>query len=259
MEKLELSLEELRRLKRIARNSRNTCGNLYVENNKIIYKVFKDRYFFIGEKERNVDRLSKLKTDSPVPIDKIYINGLFYGYTEKFIKDSKTFTEGLNDNDLGLESKMQIIGDIYRQLKVLHENGFVIGDIHLDNFIYSGNKGYIIDLEDVRIPGIDDFKFREYYSIKRNEKGRPEIISSKRTDNIKTLISSLSLLVGFNLEETAKKYGTEKVYELVTPFIENEEFKYYVYQVLFENTEEPLYLDDFIKERIKKEYKQVNI
>lgn len=195
----EQELEKLPLLN-LSVDTHNNGGYIYIVNNKVIYKVFRDFYSFQDEVERNVDfRINMPIPNTPQIYDKIYINGSFSGYIMEFIPDSLTFRNAIGKN-LDLKTKIKAINDIYKALSFLHQNNIYLGDIHSDNFLVSTNgNGYLIDLDYMRFPG-DEYKFQQCYLIMPDENSNKINLASKYTDNIKTMISSLSLLLDMDLE-----------------------------------------------------------
>lgn len=91
--------------------------------------------------------------------------------------------------------------------------------MHSDNFLISSyDRGYIIDLDYMRFPG-DEYKFQQCYLIKPNSNAYKINVASKYTDNIKVMISCLSLLLEIDLEAYISKntsdINLEEIYNKV--------------------------------------------
>ena len=246
---INISLDDLKKLKCLKTSGHNNGGKLHIYNDELLYKIFYDRNFFIDEKERNVDFLSKLSIPNCTPpIDKILIDGKFYGYSLKYIKCAQTFKEGINNVSLSLKRKLEIIKDIYIPLKYLHAKELYLGDVHLDNFIYDNQKGYLIDLDDVRFK-YDDFKFKTYYNLRETQFSPLIVAENANTDNIKTTICSLSFIYGINIEEYIKNNSIESLCQIIKQLSLSKSTKNYIIDNL-KNLDGTLsyfgeYLDEF--------------
>ncbi|MGM9877845.1 MAG: hypothetical protein ACI33S_04260 [Bacilli bacterium] len=177
----------------------NNGGTLYLINN-LLYKYYGGINYFIEEKERNIDFLIK----NPIPntpqiIKKLVKDGQFCGYIMEYIPDSRTLREGMNE-DIPEDIKISIIADIYQALRAIHVLGACLGDIHMDNFLFQGDKGFIIDLDEIRFAG-DEFKFRECYLIREFKDSVVSKMATRITDNIKVAICCLSFLYQIDLED----------------------------------------------------------
>lgn len=184
----------------LSTGTHNNGGSIYKANDNIIYKVFRDASSFQGEVERN----TTFQMENPIPntpkiYDKILMDDRFVGYSMEYIQDSMTFRSAIGKG-LDLQIKLNAIQDVYGALKFLHKNNIFLGDIHSDNFLVSlGANGYIIDLDYMRFPG-DEYKFQQCYLIKPSNNSYKINVASKYTDNVKVMISCLSLLLDIDLE-----------------------------------------------------------
>lgn len=61
--------------------------------------------------------------------------------------DGVSMFQYLHDKDVTLESKKAIVKQAGKMFKNLHDNNYTHGDAHLSNFIVSGNKLVVIDLD----------------------------------------------------------------------------------------------------------------
>ena len=229
-------------------DSTRKTDNLYISNNTL-YKIFIDEYYFIEEKERNVNFLiANPIPNTPKIYDKLYIKKRFTGYIMEYIPNTITFRQAINMN-IPIERKIKAITDIYETLKYLHSLNIYLGDIHSDNVLISNEgNGYIIDLEEIRFPG-DEFKFKQYYIVD-NGYGRINIPSAY-TDNVKLFISSLSLLIGKDLEayvsDISHDISLPKLYNEVIYPLQNEVLTEYCRNLIIKDSFE--YFSDFINEK----------
>lgn len=218
---MELSKEKYQELSKLfIPQGMHNSDQLYIQDGKI-YKIFNSTDY-IDEKERNIEFLIKNPiVHTSVIYDKILIDNQFAGYVMDYIPNAHTFREALHQ-DLTDEQKIAAILDVYETLGVLHSENIFLGDIHSDNFmIDSDGRGFVIDLEEIRFPG-DEFKFKQCYLIKPNHASNKINIPSKYTDNVKLMISSLSLLLNQDLEEyispTLHSINLEQIYsEVILP------------------------------------------
>ena len=197
---MELNQERYQQLKALSiPNGMHHSDELYVQDGKI-YKIFNSTDY-IDEKKRNIEFLIQNPiAHTPVIYEPLYIQNHVAGYIMDYIPNVCTFREALTKN-LSLEQKIHAIQDVFQALGELHEKNIFIGDIHSDNFMIDleGN-GYIVDLEEIRFLG-DEFKFKQCYLVKPNEHSYKINVASRYTDNVKLMISSLSLLLNVDLEK----------------------------------------------------------
>lgn len=245
---ININSQDLKKLKHLKINGHNNGGNIYIYNDELLYKIFHDRYIFINERERNVDFLSKHNIPNcATPINKIILNGDFYGYSEKYIPNASTFKKGINANNLSLKAKLEIIRDIYIPLKYLHSKGIYLGDIHLDNFIYNNTNGFLIDLDDVRFKG-DEYKFKEYYNLKKTSTSPAIIVENNNTDNIKATICALSFIYGINIEEYVKNNDIESLKKIINQLSLCKSTKNYIFDNLSNFDGDVLYFGEYLNE-----------
>lgn len=254
-----LELQKLTPLS-IKKDIHNTGGTIYIKDKDTLYKIFKDFNSYEYETERNIDfqiihnipNCSKIK-------DKIFIDNHFSGYSMEYKQDTLTFRDSINNN-ISFETKVNAICDVYQGLRYLHERNIYIGDIHSDNFLISSNgDGYIIDLETIRFPG-DEYKFEQCYLIKPNNQKNKINIADAYTDNIKTMISSLTLLLEIDLEQLISKktydLNLEELQQKVILPLGNPALFKYVKDLMQTSKKEPFtYFDTFLKKYTNNESK----
>lgn len=230
------------------KNHHNSNGNLYIFHDLLIFKKYDANFIFPNETERNIDFLIKEKVpNAPLIYEKMYYNGKFIGYIMEYIKDSMTFRQAIGKN-IELDKKIQAIFDVYNSLKYLNSKNIFVGDVHSDNFLITNSgKGYAIDLEWIRFLG-DENKFIQRYLIRPGEKFNKTNTPSKYTDNLKFMISSLSLLLDVDLEEyianREHEINMEVILKEVIMPLNNPELTAYFNKIIkYENVE---YFDDFL-------------
>ena len=154
----------------------------------------------------------------------------------KYLKDFKTFKDSLADNNLDIKDKEQIIKNIFQAIKRLHRLGVFLEDIQLENFMYFQNEGIVIDLDDIHFSFEED-KTRAKYYLKGIKNKNPFYL-----DNLKVVISSLSLLMGINIEEMVKDNDFNTIlHSLNLP----EEVLLYLQTII--DSEEVIYFDEIVE------------
>lgn len=249
MNKIELDLDDLELLERISAYN-NSGGNIYIDG-EVIYKIFIDNGFFIDEKKRNIEYLYESNWANPKILGLIYNRGVFVGYVEELIKGAKTFKEGIADESLKIDDKCRKIYDVYDKLRLLHERDIFVGDIHLENFIYNEQGGYIIDLDEIRFKDVDCYKFMEYYTVRNSNVSVCKTMVDKTIDNIKATICALSLLYNYNFEAIAKKSGTDMVEFYLDAFTDDDSLKDGVHTIFNDNCSDILYFDEILEDKVK--------
>ncbi len=224
----------------------NSSANLYLIDG-LLYKVFYDNAFIV-EKMRNLTFLIKEKPIKPNAIDLLESDGELVGYIQEFIPCAKTFKEGIDDSNY--ELKYKAVLDVFKSIKKIHSLGYVIGDVHSKNFIYNYDGGYLIDLDEIRIPEEDDWKFRDYYLVKKNNRTPNIKKESFYTDNVKATISSLSLLLGFDLEEVVRDESLETLKIYIDWLINDDELKNQIFEI-FDRSDQVIYFDEILESKAK--------
>lgn len=256
---INITKEELQQLPvlKLSDSTHNNGGSVYVLND-CLYKIFKEFYSYQIEIERNTDfQIDESIPNVPKIYDKIYVDGKFSGYIMEYIKNSLTFRSAIG-KDIDTEIKFKAISDVYEALKYLHKKNIYLGDVHSDNFLISSDGlGYIIDLDYMRFPG-DEYKFEQCYLIKPNNNSYKINVASQYTDNIKVMISCLSLLIGVDLENFISKKTSdidlEEIYNVVILPLNNKSLNDYFNKLM--NGEEVEYFSDYLlkhkEEQVKK-------
>ncbi len=227
-------------------DTHNNNGNMFLSGN-LLYKIFDGVILFEDEIIRNINYLiNNPISNMPKIYDTIFDGEMFKGYVMEYIKGSKTFRDGSSFSFL---DKVCAIKDVYLGLKDLHSRGIFLGDIHSDNFLICGNKGYIIDFDYMRFKG-DEFKFFECYLVKPRNSFNVNV-SSRYTDNVKTMISSLSLLLDYDLEMFIDDscLDLEKLYNDVILKLDNPLLNDYFLKIMDGDDE---YFDNFLDRALGK-------
>lgn len=229
-------------------NNHNNEGTIYFYDDETIMKIFDKTLNFSKEIERNIEFLIHNRiTNTPSIYEKIIIDNEFRGYLMEYIDNSYTFRSAI-EHEFSIDEKINAIKNVYEALKQFHINNIYLGDIHSDNFlITTDGKGYIIDLECIRFPG-DENKFRQCYLIKPNNESYRLNDVNKYTDNIKVMISSLSLLLNIDLEKyisnTEHDIKLEEIYRNIIIPLNNDELSNYFLKLI--NKEETEYFSEHL-------------
>ncbi|MEG2251136.1 MAG: hypothetical protein RSD09_06155, partial [Bacilli bacterium] len=217
MNDINLKSSDIIKLERLKIEGFNKGGNLYILDEETLLKVFYNKMYYNQVREKSTDLLLSLEPieNTSYPQKKLYIDGIYNGYSMPYFKNTNTFKSEIYTMDSTLEQKKKIITDISNALQELHKREIIHGDIHLDNFIKDDNNGYLVDLDDVRIKG-DNFNNIKLYNIKISEFSRMIYTDSKSIDNIKAVINFISLIYNFDFEMIARKSFLESIIDILT-------------------------------------------
>ena len=224
-------------------NGLTNGGSVYLKDS-IIYKFFSDKPYFLEEKLRNVLFLSQEKLFHPFIMNPIYDNGEFIGYTEEYIQNAFSWKEAIY-YDLPKEFQFKIICDVYEKLKILHCHNYYYGDIHMCNLLFNNNDGFLIDLDEIRLMGEDEFKFSEYYNVHLTNTSPYLKKSSLYLDNVKMMVSSLSLLLNYDFEVFLQNNSLEELKKILSYFLDYDGFLQSICY-LIDAKEENIYFDDIL-------------
>lgn len=227
-------------------NEPTNGGNLYLEDG-ILYKFFEDNRSFIDEKERNVLYFKNNPLFSPKIGITFYEGTEFLGFSQEFIPGCKTFKDAIGDESISYDNKVSAINGVFSKMRTLHENGVLVGDMHSRNIIFNASDGYIVDLDEVRFKGVDDFKFEELYQLKIDENSPHIKVANEYTDNVKATVSALSLLYGVDFEELIhdKILRVDELKDAIEAVISDGDFKAEVFRVL-DSKDEVVYFDEVL-------------
>ena len=230
-------------------NKRTNGGSVY-RSGESLYKFYDDNNAWIDEKKRNVLYFKNNRLIHPYMEVTFFEGDHFLGFSQEYIENLGTFKDGVSDNRLSGDAKNAIVMSVFQKLKTLHSNGILVGDLHADNIIYNDTEGFIVDLDEVRFKGQDDFKFEEMYQIKPDD-GTPHIkVASEYTDNVKATVAALSFLYGFDLEDLIidKVLKVSMVKEWVSTMISDTDFRQDIYRVL-DSRDKVIYFDEVLEKQ----------
>lgn len=245
---MNISVDELKVLRKfnVGGDTFNTGGIIYNYSDDILYKVVGE-YFFVDEVERNIDlQIREHINNTPYIYDKLYINNDFIGYSMEYLKNCFTFRRAIYLH-IDFNVSVNVVKDIYKVIKYLHSKNILLGDIHMDNYMINNRGiGYVVDLDYMLFPD-DLYKFQDLYYIKLKSDGNVIRINDIRTDNIKSMICSLSLIFGIDLERLCIRNHEldieEMFYKYIKPLCIG---KLNEYMECIINGEKVPYFDDFL-------------
>lgn len=180
----------------------DTATKIYVDNGDVD----------ISAKERKVKKLIRFSQknssiEAIFPEESIYIDGQFAGYTMRFVKNAKTLQEALNSTNskLGEERRAKIVIKIAETIEKIHNAGFIIGDLHLNQILITNSYNiYFIDTDswgiendsDCVVDMVGDEEFVDPESI--NTSKRNPIINTytKESDCYSLAIIAFYVLTG---------------------------------------------------------------
>lgn len=225
----------------------NNGGTLFVKDGRL-YKVYDSVSYFVEEKQRNIEFIKNNHIpNTPIIYELLYKDNNFNGYIMQYLEDTYTLRNGMF-LEVADEDKISIIKDIYTTLKYLHNLDITLGDIHMDNFLFKDNHGYVIDLDEIRFKG-DDFKFRECYVVRETKDSKYDKRPSKISDNIKVAICCLSFLYKIDFEAIISKYSLEEVKLKLASILSSEDYEKFNRVLDCHNL---VYLDDVLTNTIKR-------
>ena len=247
MSDIKINQQKLEKKSPVQFSGYNTSGTFYKKGEHLLCK-FLDTNFFIDEVERNIDYLiSHHVPHTAVIDDKLYIKKKFSGYSMEYLKNTITFRRATSKK-ISNELKISAIMDIYETIRYLHHHHICFGDVHLDNFLISADgKGYVIDLDYLAFPG-DELKFQQLYCIQKKHDTPYLNEVTPYTDNVKMVISSLSLFMEIDLEKMFVKDGCiclEDIAVFLHQYYSDYELDQYFQQLIYQD--EVIYFDDFLK------------
>lgn len=189
----------------------NSESHLYIVNDSLC-KIYV-KTIDLPNREYYVDKLMKLNyiNNAIWPQDKIYISGKFSGIVMEYKRGFENLANIFKT--LSFENAITMGIQLSQTLKQIHEEGFIIGDIHGDNIITNRKEFCFCDLDGMKCD-LNNTEAKTLYSIMYNDYS-PSISDNQMTDNIKLLTYILSVLYHYNLESELANKGTEFLLKLV--------------------------------------------
>ncbi|HOO68481.1 MAG TPA: hypothetical protein PLC53_03850 [Bacilli bacterium] len=270
MADLRITTRELHALKKFKPSGLNCSSDFYFYDDKTLYKIYTDGIYVNEIEKMNVINMLKCKDigKAVVPINTIKIEGLrgcvIDGHSMNYIQSSTMFSDFDERIPLSLSIKIKIIRDIFYSLKILHEMGLYIGDIHLDNLIHDRINGYLIDFEGARTLESQRRNYRSYYCLDDLKESSTAIGENQNTDNIKTMVCALSFMLGINLEYFLRENGIEAFIKLINKLSLGDRCKKDIINIFHNLDGECEYFDDTLDDfkgldvsSVREEIKQI--
>ena len=215
-------------------------GTIYYINDKLVAKIYRDDVLATrgNELQKKIELMSKIELDPNVlqylswPIDPLYENGSFCGYTARNLSGYREIHRSYNENErIPLMARVVIAQNLCIIVKVIHSAGLIIGDFNPFNIGFNErcnvalydldschvvNKAYGIDF---RCPvGTENYTapevFRELDAIKLKSStgtafyGDMEDGFNQDTDNFALGIHIFNLIMDGFQPYSSKKVGT---------------------------------------------------
>ncbi|MBR1376633.1 MAG: hypothetical protein IJ565_02350 [Bacilli bacterium] len=144
-------------------------SKVYLYGNKII-KIFQTKKKPILENKYNKLLLLNKIDLKTRPLDLIYINDEFKGYSMFKLKDYKEF----KPKEYTIRERIDILKLLYKKLEYMHKKGIVYGDIRSSNILINSKKDIALcDLDNVKI---NDYDFD---ILNRNQKRYLDLTGEK--------------------------------------------------------------------------------
>ncbi len=229
---------------------RSSNVGLYLNASEdVLYKIYTNSDTFdLDIVERNIKFLKEHNLFRPRVIDILYDeNGFFIGYSQEYIRDAKTFVDGISDENLTMERKFEIIYNVFRSIRKIHSYCGWIGDVHSRNLLYTDEGGFLIDLDDLRFDRDDNMPLSELYYV-YEDYDSSYLESSPRTDNIKATLSALSVLYGFEFEDIIYDKSLHEIMTYLSYFTDDDELLEDFKKIFFDK-DNILYFDDVLRKR----------
>lgn len=204
MKKINLANIDLTKLPQL-NDSPHLESDLY-HNDEIVYKIFKnfDEYK-INKKQRKIELLRDGNSLPNVlmPIDNLYFNDTFFGYTMKYIMDSITLFN-FNARSKDIKIFLQILTTISKSLKEMHQDprDIIIGDLNFDNIILDKNYNpYFCDIDSCKINGLlNETNPAIVVSYLKNRR-ISNIDTNRNKDRLSLLLSTLYMIFKKHIDE----------------------------------------------------------
>lgn len=261
-----LSKEEYYNLKKDKKFKLGTAGYVYQVEENLAYKIWmltdaletaiRNRNILDMIKEvQTLDTSGILYKQAAVPLEEIYVENTLRGCTFQYFKEAN-FVEKLIFQPISLEKEHVIIKEIVQQLKSWHQLGYIRADIHNHNDMYTENidiegnvivHGHMIDLDSSVRQG--DRKERGSSSISYPiVMYKEEQEESFQTDNIKEVISFLSILYQWDLESFVReeKMDFDFLAYILTKIKNDVQFTRFMQDLVKNDTKEQIYFDTFL-------------
>lgn len=209
---------------------------------KLVYKIFKDNYSFEHKDESSLNLLSSINTSRILmPISLLYEDDKLVGYTMQYI------IQGINILEDTLDNLLNELLIIEEDIKRISKLGIRLIDINPSNTIYNGNL-YLVDPGNYYINDVNDLLVY-YENTELTEEDKEKIILEWNYEKINKLLHQLLFMNNSDIDF----YMLRKIIE----FFNNEKkknnssFELKIYEQYFDkNLKIRDSINKFIKENI---------
>lgn len=193
MEEIKITRKMEKKMEAI--NSGGSEGIVYKYNNQAI-KIFKSNYMSLN-KLKKIKILKNMEMEHFQLPQEVIINKVFnpIGYTMDYVDFKTDVSLLLDDKRLTVRQKLLFLNKTEELLKVAHNNGIVIGDMNLFNFLIDTNDDVkAIDTDNYKIGKLEndikpDLFFPLYKKLIKDE-------VTEDTDKFSFMLHALKDLVG---------------------------------------------------------------
>jgi len=195
-------------LKLVKKIASGRSGNIYLTSDNRILKMFTSTSFtHIKDREETLKHIKKLDIPEVVkPKHLVYYDGVFVGYIMDYLPDGDSLWANLEN--YSFEEKIDIIKELEKVMKKLHEKKIYICDLNPDNiFIDKDGKIKLIDCdsfvvkESIVNKAIENKYIDPYYKV-----------VSEKTDLYAYAVTALQLLLNKNIQKDASYLEVAKVF-----------------------------------------------
>ena len=155
MKSLFINENSLKKYKKI-KSDFNNESNIYIKD-ELLYKILLDEH-------RNLERLNNIKLLSSYshpncifPKDIVYnkVNKYFIGLTIEYLKNYKTLSKSLEDNNLTFDKRKELAYKICKVQSFLEKENISFLDMHSNNIMVKDDDIKVIDLDSAVIHNND--------------------------------------------------------------------------------------------------------
>lgn len=210
-----IDYETLQQMPKLNGNRFFGNGDIYIENDKFLLKALKNdlhtmvKYLKnIPDHEHVIKPLAEGKVTYPDSLESKY-NTI---YRMRYLENAKTLLT-LYKEDVSYEKLVEYGKQLFSALHFLHKY-IVLGDIHPQNILISGNNAYLGNLDNAKKPQWLIYPINCLYYINALE----QYGSSKYTDTIKLYFECLSIIIGIPLSSYIIQYGYAGFYDFFSSF-----------------------------------------
>lgn len=128
-------------------------SNIYLFDSIHLMKIFKtDNIEVLKNKLTKIELLSEINSNDVLPVDLVYIDDIFKGYTSIFRNNFKP----INSLEQKKKIKYYILNEVAKKMSFYHSLGIALGDIHEGNILFNKDTNEVIlcDLDNTSISNI---------------------------------------------------------------------------------------------------------